>query len=523
MIKTILNILSYVGMALVFGAVIIKLSRSEPVWQQYATYAAWAGLVLVILYVLGQWREIVDHFRRRNARYGAIAGLSVVIALAVVIAANWISNRQNKRWDLTAEQQYTLSDQTVNLLRGLDAPLQVTVFADQEAHEQYRTTLEQYRYQSSQVAVEYIDPVRRPADAERFEIRQVPTFVFDYKGRRERVNVTEERQIANTLIKLLKPQARKVYFLQGHGEKDPNSNERGGYGAASNELKQDNYEVATLVLAQQKDVPADATVIVIAGPTSDLLPQEIDALKAYLGRAGKLMVLIDPQLGPAAQAMPALTALVREWGIEVGNNLVVDITGAAEPSMAVAVEYPHQASEALRGQLTIYPLARSIDPVSEGVNGRTAQPVVQTSEQSWAETEFTTSGGAVKPEPEKGDKMGPITIAAAVAAPADSTPAPPAEPGAEAPPKPETRVIVFGDSDFASNNVGGVPGNVNMFGNSINWLAQQEDLISIRPRQAGDRRITVTSNQLRVMQLVSILLIPGAVFMAGVLTWWRRR
>jgi ABC-type uncharacterized transport system involved in gliding motility auxiliary subunit len=528
MIKSILNILSYVGMALVFGAVAVRLyvrlgGAVAPTLEQNATYAAWAGLALVILYTLGQWREIAAYFQRRNARYGAIAGLSVVIAIAALIAANWVSNRQNKRWDLTANKQYTLSDQTVNLLRGLDSPLRVLVFDLQTRLDGHRANIEQYRYHSSQVAVEYIDPERRPLEAEKYEIREAPTFILEYMGRRERASAADERQMANTLIKLLKPQARKVYFLQGHGEKDPTSKDRGGFAGAAGQLQQDNYQTDRLVLAQQRDVPNDATVVVIAGPTSDLLPQEVEALKRYLARAGKLMVLIDPQVGPNAMPLPALTALVHDWGIDVGNNLVVDITGAADPSTAIAVEYPHQAAEALRGQLTMYPLARSIDPVSAGVNGRFAQPVVQTSQASWAEVDLNVEGG-VKPEPEKGDKNGPITIAAAVAAPADSAPAPAAPPaGADAPPKPETRVMVFGDSDFASNNVGGVPGNLNLFGNSVNWLAQQEDLISIQPREAGDRRITLTGNQLWAMQVLTIIVIPAAVLVAGIVSWWRRR
>ena len=523
MIKTILNVLSYVGMALVFGAVVVKFTRPEPEWQQYATYAAWAGLALVVLYTLGQWREIAEYFRRRNTRYGAIAGLSVLVAIVVLVAANWLSNRQNKRWDLTANKQYTLSDQTVNLLKGLDSPLRVLVFDLQTRLDGHRGNLEQYRYHSSQVAVEYIDPERRPLEAQKYEIREAPTFVLEYKGRRERATAVDERQMANTLIKLVKPQARKVYFLQGHGEKDPNSKDRGGFAAAAAQLQQDNYQTDRLVLAQQQDVPNDATVVVIAGPTSDLLPQEVDALERYLARAGKLLVLVDPQVGPSAMPLPALTALVHDWGIDIGNNLVVDITGAADPSTAIAVEYPHQAAEALRGQLTMYPLARSIDPVMSGVNGRFAQPVVQTSQASWAEVNLDLEGG-VKPEPEKGDKPGPVTIAAAVAAPADSTPAPAAPPaGADAPPKPETRVMVFGDSDFASNNVGGVPGNLNLFGNSVNWLAQQEDLISIRPREAGERRITLTSTQLWYMQLLTIVMIPAAVLLAGIVSWWRRR
>src|SRR5688572_8684312 len=122
----ILSILSYVGMALVFGALAVRIFKPE--WNQYAIYASWTGLALVLIYTLGQWREIVAFFRRRNARYGAIASVSVLVVLGILIAVNYVSTRQNKRWDLTANRQYSLSEQTVNLLRGLTAPVRFLVF-----------------------------------------------------------------------------------------------------------------------------------------------------------------------------------------------------------------------------------------------------------------------------------------------------------------------------------------------------------------------------------------------------------
>jgi ABC-type uncharacterized transport system involved in gliding motility auxiliary subunit len=303
--------------------------------------------------------------------------------------------------------------------------------------------------------------------------------------------------------------------------------ERDGYSAAADALKRDNYKVETLVLAQQKDVPADATVVVVAGPTSDLLPAEVDALRRYLARAGKLMVLVDPPVGEQVTPMPNLEALLREWGMALGSNVVVDISGATtEPSIAVAASYPpHPITDAFR-TLTIYPLARSVDPIPGGASGRVAQPIVETSQRSWAESNLAslTSEQGVKPEPESGDTNGPITIGAAVSAPPEA--APPAEPAAEPAadaPKPETRLVVFGDSDFATNAYGGISGNPNLFANAVNWLAQQENLIAIRPKQADDRRVTMTPRQQSLALWASILIVPGIVFAAGIYTWWRRR
>jgi ABC-type uncharacterized transport system involved in gliding motility auxiliary subunit len=327
---------------------------------------------------------------------------------------------------------------------------------------------------------------------------------------------------------------RKVYFLQGHGEKEPNRTERDGYSALSGMLRRDNYMVERLVLAQQKEVPDDATVVVIGGPTTDVLPAELEALRRYLARAGKLMVLMDPAIGGQAASMPNLEALVKEWGVTLGNNVVVDVSGVGQllgTDASVPVAAPPYPSHAI-GQgfnlLTAYPLTRSVTPVSGGVNGRTAQTFIQTSANSWGETNLAEMFATRKVENDKAaDLQGPISVAAAVSAPvAGAPPAKPPTPGEaakEEAPKPETRMAVIGDSDFASNSLLGIQGNRDMFLNTLNWLSQQENLISIRPKDPDDRRITLTADQQRWVKLLALLVLPAAIFGAGIFNWTRRR
>lgn len=520
MLQRILSILGWVGTALVFGAVAIRFVRPE--WNQYATWGAWTGLALVVLYTLGQWREILHYFQRRQARYGALATTGVLAALAITVAVNYLASRQNKRWDLTASQQNSLSEQTVKVLQGLQGPVKFTVFDRQTDFDRFRNRLSEYAYHSTNVSVEYIDPDTRPVVAKEYEIQQYGTVVIEYMSKRERVTTDTEQDLTNGLIKALSDRERKVYFLQGHGEKEPNDTERDGYSALSGMLRRDNYMVERLVLAQQKEVPADATVVVIGGPTSDILPAELDMLRTYLGRAGKLMVLIDPPIGGQPAQLPNLEALIKEWGVTLGSNVVVDVSGATnEPSIAVAATYPLHAITEQFATLTIYPVARTVEPVTGGA--RTPTTIVETSRASWAESNFASLSTGVALDAEGGDKAGPLSVAVAVSDAADAgADTPPATPTANEP-KPETRVVVFGDSDFATNAYAGVPGNPNLFANAVNWLAQQENLIAIRPKEAEDRRVTMTPRQQTMAFLTSILFIPVLVFAAGVFTWWRRR
>ena len=528
MLKRILSILSYVGMALVFGALAIRILRPE--WDQYAVYASWTGLALVVLYTIGQWREIAAFFQRRNARYGVLASASVLIVLGILVAVNYLSNRQNKRWDLTANRQYSLSDQTVKLLKGLNAPVKFLVFDRAQDLERFRARLNEYEYQSTQVDVEFIDADRRPVQAKEYEIQNYGTVVLEYMGRRERVTTDAEQDLTNALIKILNPQEKRVYFLAGHGEKDPaDTNEQTGYSSISGALKRDNYQFEKLVLAQTNMIPENATVIVIAGPATDLLEGEVELLRGYLAKQGKLLVMMEPPDLKEPRSFPRLTGLLKEWGVTVTDSIVVDVSGLTRVATfpVAAPPYPSHVITDQFNLITMFPMARAITPADGAPADRTAQPIVQTTPRAWAEVNLATLQGentdALKPETDKGDLPGPVTLAVAVATPAKTDPAAAEKKDGEEQRNPETRLAVFGDADFAANGYLGIEGNSDLFMNTVNWLAQQESLIAIRAKEPSDRRLTMTANHIVGMFWLSVVLIPAAVLGAGLLTWWRRR
>ena len=524
MIKNILNIVGWLGTALVVAAVAVRFFRPE--WDQYAIYAAWSGLACVVLYTLGQWREIADYFRRRNARYGAIASVSVLVFLAILVAVNYLSFRQNKRWDLTKNKQYTLSDQTVKLLRNLDSPIKFLVFDRADNFDRFRSSLEEYKYQSpSKVDVQYIDADKRPVEAKQYQVQSYGTVVLEYKGRTERVTSAEEQELTTGLVKVLNPTKKKVYFLGGHGERDPDSSEREGYSAVKTALGADNYDVAKLVLAQEKDVPADASVVVIAGPRNDLFQNEVDMLQRFLKKGGHVLVMVDPP-DEKAPATPVLDAFLKDWDFQADNDIVVDASGmgqliGTDASVPVVASYPSHPITERFNVITAFPLARSITPILPASNGRAAVPIIQTSARSWAETDMNQlKSGRVELNADKGDKAGPVTIAAVTATNATDAPKDASKPDQR---PPESRFVTVGDSDFAANYAVRIQGNQDLFVNMINWLAQQENLISIRPKPPSDSRLTITQRQATAVMWMSLLAIPALVFGTGVYTWWRKR
>ncbi len=547
MVSRLTNLVGWLGVALVFAAFALRFLRPEmqKVWWNLAA----AGLVCVLIYILGQWREFLAFFSKRQARYGTLSVASVLLVLGILFGLNYIATRQNKRWDLTSNQEFTLADQTKKVLANLKEPLKMEVFAKENDFGRFRDRLAEFEYTSKQVKIDYIDPDKEPELAKKYEIQSYGTVAVDYHGRIERVTNDTEQDLTNAIIKAVEGQQKKVYFTQGHGEHETSSaDERTGYNTIAAAIGRENFGIDKLVLAQSPSIPADASVVVVAGPKKDFLPPEIDVLKNYLNHGGKVLFMIDPPEGPDAAPLTNLTALVHEWGFDLGDNIVIDTSGIGQlvgrgPGMPVAISYPqHAITERFGNVMTGFPLARSLTPATNAPSGRTPQTIVETSPQSWAETDIKAifERKPVKFDEGTGDKKGPVSLAAALSVTApeqpaaekpaagaagtngkdgkDATPAAPSDS-----PKRDTRIVVFGDSDFVSNNGLGVPGNSDLFLNSVNWLAQQENLISIRPKTTEDRRVTLTQEQQFMVFLFSVAFLPGAIVIAGIVNWWRRR
>jgi ABC-type uncharacterized transport system involved in gliding motility auxiliary subunit len=547
MLNTIFGIVGWIGTLLVFAGVAIRLFRPE--WDQYAYWAAVAGLVCVVLYTLTQWREIGRSFQKRETKLGAMMSISVVAVLAILVGINWAVTRRDKRWDLTANASYTLSDQTVKVVQNLKAPVKVLVFDAPGGFQRFRDSLTMYTTASPNIQVEYVDIDREPARAREYTIVAPGTVVMEYDGRREKVMSEREQDLTNNLIKVTTGRQVKAYFVQGHGERDSVGNDRPGYASVVDALKRDNYTIDKVVLAQsQAGVPADASVLIVAGPTADYLKPEVDAIRTYLRKGGKALFLLDPPVGESARTAPTLEALLKEWGISLGHDVVIDASGmgqllGTDASVPVVATYPQHPVTANFDLLTAFPLSQSVRGEAGAELGTAnTQNVINTSDRSWSESDVKSlaTGGKVSLDEAAGDHRGPITIAlslsmdapdaspSATGATADKPGDKPAEgakpaDGAKPAPKPQMRIMVVGDSDFATNAAAGIQGNADLFVNMNNWLTQQEDLISIHPRDAGDRRVTMTADQQRRLLWLSLLFIPGLILGSGVYTWWQRR
>ena len=529
MLNTILGIVGWIGTLLVFAGVAIRLFH--PAWDQYAYYAAIAGLVCVLLYTLSQWRDIVRSFAKREARYSAMTVVSVLAVLAILVGLNYLVIRRDKQWDLTATKSFSLSDESTKVLNNLKGPVKVTVYDQPLSFPRFRDALTPYELASKNVTVEYVDADRQPTRVRQDDVLNYGTVVLDYQGRKEHVMSDREQEITNAFVKVTTGRSMKAYFSQGHGERNGTGVERTGYSSATDVLKRDNFTVDKLVLAQTPTVPADASVIVIAGPTADFLPLEVDALRKYLRAGGKALFLLDPIIGPTMHPLPNLEGLLKEWDVSMGHDVVLDVSGigqmlGTDASVPVITPpYPNHPITKDFTMMTAYPLAQSVSGQSGNNPNQVAQDLLKTSDRSWSESDVKSlqAGGKVSLDEAAGDHKGPITIGLTLSEDAKDAAASPSKTAGLTPGKPQTRIAVIGDSDFASNAAAGIAGNSDLFVNINNWLTQQEDLISIHPRDEGDRRISLSADQQRRIAWMSLLLLPGLIMASGVWAWSRRR
>ena len=452
---------------------------------------------------------------KRLIREGSNAGLTVGFVIGIVVIFNIVSVYYHRRFDVTPEKLHTLSDQTLTLLRSLEGPVKATGFYREGTQTDARDLFKSYAYHSREFSYEFVDFDKNPVRAQKYGRLPYRTTVVEYGDKREQINEESEEALTNAIMKVTRAQNKKIYFLGGHGERAPRVIAEDGYSMVRDRLKAMNYVLDDSLLLARESIPDDCDVLVVLGPKYRFQDVEIEMIKTYLENGHSALFAFDPGY------MSGLEEMLAAWSFWIGNDFVIDRSGVGTlfgltELVPVVGEYGvHKVTEKHERVGTYYPLARSVFLDPNRGNDITGRELVRTTKDSWAEVDLSPLKGESKEwefDPNTGDKQGPISIAAAVEA----------EPRvAEA--KSKTRIVVFGDSDFAANKDFLNLGNGDLLLNAISWLAEQEDLISIRPKKAGHNPISLTERDGKELFWLSVILFPVAVLLAGGIVWWRRR
>jgi ABC-type uncharacterized transport system involved in gliding motility auxiliary subunit len=489
-----------------------------------------AGAVLLVVSLATSVDELRGLLGRRTARYGLGTALVVLLALGVVVLASAVSLRHSARWDLTESRRQSLAPQTIKLLQDLRAPVEAIAFFrfDTPGKQKAEDLLKLYAaYSGGKFTWRMEDPDRAPGLARRYGVESYGTVVLERGAKSEKVLDAEEERLTNGLVKVSRDAKSVVYALKGHGEADIASAERGGFSEAKAQLERANYEVKDLTLAREAKVPDDAAVLLVAGPKADPFPQELEAIDAYLKRGGSVFFMLTP-----FQAN-GLRAYLARYGFAVDDDLVVEVNPIARqfgfgPEVPVVTQYEnHPITRDLGGLMTLFPLTRSLGAEPKPPRGVSVQPLALTSSQSWGETDRAAlEKGEAKPDPQ--DKKGPLPVAVAAtldlraetpdaaSRPAEAGKSPAAGAAGEARTPARARVVVVGTANLATNQFLGAPGNRDFFLNTVSWLAEQEDQLSVRPKEPTRQPIILTSAQAQIVFWLPVVILPLAIMLAGI-------
>ena len=449
----------------------------------------------------------------RQTKYAAYAALYVIVILAIASVANVLANRYNKSYDSTANKRYSLSDQTAKIVKALKQDASITYYDRQSGFQQAKDTLDRYTTLSPKVRVEYIDVEKRPQEARAAGVTKLGTSFVQIGTKREEAKSVTESEITGAIIRDLKTSTRTVCFVSGSGEHQLEDTQRNGFSRLKDILAKDQYATKSISLLEKAEIPADCTVVVIGGPQSDYLQPAVDALKKYVEQGGRAMILLDAPLkfGRPTADNAALSDLLQSWGVSFDKDLLLDLSPVGQlmglgPEVALVSTYDsHPIVDEMKGTATGFPLSRSL--TIKNTDKSTVQKLFESSATSLATSKLDSPN--VNPS-DPDNKKGPLTIGAAGSY----------KTGKE---NSEGRFVVVGSSSWPANSFINFNGNGDLALNALNWLASDEDLISIRPKEQENRTVTMTRAQFNWVRLSSQFLLPGALLLAGVSVWWRRR
>jgi ABC-type uncharacterized transport system involved in gliding motility auxiliary subunit len=400
-------------------------------------------------------------------------------------------------------------------LEGLKDQAKVTGFfrKGDPSEAQFKDLLDTYRQYSQRISIETVDPDTHPAVAKQYGITKYDTIVLESGGRETRIQTVSEQDLTNALIRLGKTSKKRIAVLEGHGEPSMTDPDVNGLSQAKEALERQGYEVTTLLLAQTGAVDPGTTVVMVADPQKPLLRQELDALKAYVSGGGRLLLLIGP--GPKT----GIEELVAQWGVTFREDTVIDpvsrLFGGDYTTPVIRTYGDHEIVKDFR-LATFFPLAQSLTfqpPTTAEIEYRA---LALSSPESWGETQIV--GGKARFDRGQ-DVQGPLDLVAAIA---PKSPSPAGEGDASGQP-PAWRAVVSGNARFAVNGFFNLSGNGDLLVASINWLAEDQDLIAIRPKEGASSPLLLTAGQQRVVFWVPVLILPGVIASYGFAVWRRRR
>jgi ABC-type uncharacterized transport system involved in gliding motility auxiliary subunit len=483
---------------------------------------------------------------------GSTLGTGVALVLALVLIINYFGWKYHGRFDWTSSNIYSLSEKSLNILEALDRDVDVTVMLgpQDQAFADARELLARYEGESSHISVRVIDPEKNLTEAQllvdKFQLDQLNVVVFesgDYRRAIESADLVDmdysamqsggaptvtgfkgEQLFTSALVELVESEKPRVAFVTGHGEASIDDFSPAGASGLRELLERDNFELEVWSSLGAGSVPEGVDLVILAGSQASLVEPEVEVLRQYLERGGRLLLLVDPTLSQFGGIEPTgLDELLAEYGVVMGENIIVDPGNPLPffgPETLFLAEYgDHDVVRSMRQDdlQVILPLARSVAK-GEVTEGLEVTELFTTSDEGWGETDLENLLAVERGED---DLAGPVPIGVAVRAMLSEGDAVATDSAGG--PASEARLIVIGDSNFADNSQIHNASNAVLAANAINWLVERQELVAIPPKTPEQTRLNLSASQLRTITWLVMVMMPGLAIAVGVAIHLRRR
>lgn len=481
--------------------------------ETYSIAMLWVGLLAFLYYFYVSFPDLKASLTGRSAKYGANTAFMIVVFFLILVLVSYMSSRYKVRWDLTATKRYTLSDQSKKIVKALKKDVSAVAFyrSDERTRQAMEDLLHEFSQLSGKFTYQFIDPDKQPGAAAKYGVTAYRTTLIKSGDNQQEVGFESEERLINAILKVTRDEVKTVYFLKGHGENDIADIQNMGYKAIKEAIEKENYQVKELTLPGATEVPHDCSLLIVSGPKKDLLPDELTRLVNYLSRGGSLLFMLDP--GP----IPGTVEFLGGYGFKVGNDIIIDkMSQVFGANYLVPVVTQYEKEHPITAEfniMTFFPLARSVDMEKDTAKG--SYPLAFTGEASWGETDRKALEEGKAEYNEGREKKGPLSIAVV------------ALKAVEGVATPETQVygkiVVIGDSDFVNNTHVNLAGNKDFFLNTVSWLTEEAELISVRKKDANMTPVILTSSQGRFIFWIPVVVIPSIILVAGIAVLSRRR
>lgn len=499
------------GLGLLFTAVMALIERGFTLPVQIGAAVVVLGLALYVLLNPAGARQALTG---RQARYGSNALVLTLAFTGILVVVNYLAYHNSRRWDLTEDRTNTLAPETLEVLKSLRAPVKAEAYySSRFPLGSAGDLLANYRLNSQgKFDYEIIDPEVEPLRAQQANVTRDGTIVLTSGTSQEQVSFASEQELTAALIRLDNPGTRAVYFLVGHGEYDIEgaSSDR-TYSAVRQALAAKSYTVSTLNLLANPQIPEDALVVVVAAPLKPLSGEEVALLQGFLNNGGALVYLNEPAVltdfGDTPDPLAAYLELM--WGVRFGDDVIIDLNNPNQPLVAIANQFgSHPITQKMYTMGVLLPTARSVQIVETGSAGITRTTLAYTTDRAWGETDMEALQQNQNVSFDEGvDTAGPVPIAVAAEDPTTTA-----------------RIVAIGDADFSGGPNFNMYGNGDFLLNAIDWAAEQENLISLTPRQTTSRFLVLPDGLSQGLMLIgSVFFLPALVLITGIVVWLQRR